>query len=385
MPTIHLTYRELCTRVESTDADELAWLEEFLAPGFGRRDDATADCDVVVDANAERLDRLRATVSAAAPPRVCLVQDSGPVCLPAGEDESGCIVRHDEADLVYVISPDRRRIELVARAADAARRTALMKLVRELALSASWSDSSLVLHAAGCVVDGRGVLVAGPKRAGKTSLLLHLLGAPGARLLANDRMVVSLCGERAVARAMPTIANLRPDTVQARFPDEPARRAAYRHRFLLTVADAERLPASNDLTPRPLACSPAQLARLFGVTLVGEATVAALLLPQVDPTARGIALQPLDAAEARRRLRDVIFAAQPGPAVSEVFALPGARVPDAVALDALWRNCVERLRVFDCRLGPDAYASDPAPLLARLLADGAPSGRAAEHPPSRRV
>ncbi|MBX3027447.1 hypothetical protein KF840_21320 [bacterium] len=367
MPTIQLTYRGLCTRVEGADADELAWLTEFLSPAFGRDDAAPADCVVAVEDDAARLARLRAVVDDAAPPALCLVQDTGPICLPARHDAERSVVRHDDAQLAYVASADRRRIAVVAARRHEKRRTALMKLVRELAMSAAWSRDSLVLHAAAGVAGGSAILIAGPKRAGKSSLLLHLLRAPGARLLSNDRTVLALADEGTVAHGMPTIVNLRPDTVGARFADDAARGDAYRHRFALTVAEAAARPPVAAPADRPLSCSPPQLAHLLGIDLVGQAPAGVLLLPRVDPTARGIALQRLSTGEAADRLAEVLFAAHSGPRISEVFALPDrSRAPRPAELAHLWRACVERLRVFACRLGPDAYAGDATSLLARL-------------------
>lgn len=367
MASIQLTYRGLCTRVEDGDADELAWLEEFLSPAFRRDDAAPVDCIVAVEDDAARLAQLRATVGDASPPALCLVQDTGPIRLPARHGAAASVVRHDDAHLAYVASPDRRRIAVVSERRGDKRRTALMKLVRELAMSAAWSGDSLVLHAAACVAGERAILIAGPKRAGKSSLLLHVLGAPGARLLANDRAVLVLADGGAIAHGMPTIVSLRPDTVAARFAGESARRAAYRHRFSLTLAEAVAGPPVADPTLRPLSCSPPQLAHLLGIELVGEAAASVLLLPRVDPAARGIAMRRLSADEAAGRLPDVLFAARSGPHISEVFALPDrSRAARPAELADLWRACVERLRVFDCRLGPDAYDGDATALLARL-------------------
>ncbi|HSQ00098.1 MAG TPA: hypothetical protein VL049_22975 [Candidatus Dormibacteraeota bacterium] len=371
MPSIQLAYRGLCTRVQSPEAAELAWLEEFLAPAFVRDDRAPSDCHVVVGDDADRLAALRAGAGHNPSQAVCLVLDGGPVRLPTWEDGDRRVVLHDEARLAYVIAADRRHIEVVSAPANDARRTALMKLVRELAMSAAWSPRSLVLHAAAFVVGRQAILIAGPKRAGKSSLLLHALGAAGARLLANDRVVLALGPRRAIAHGMPTIVNLRPDTVAARFADAAARRAAYRHRFHLTLAETEQRKPVADLTPRPLTCSPAQLGRLLGVDLVGSAAAAVLLLPRVDAAANGIALRRLDDDEAARRLPDALFAATHTPLeISDVFALPEhSQAPSDAELQRLWRDCVARLRVFDCRLGPDAYATDATrALVAPILA-----------------
>ena len=369
MPSLHLAYRGLNIRVHGPDDAHFAWLEEFLAPAFGRADGAAADCDVVVEEDADALARLRMRAHGAVAPATCLVLDSQPVQLPSWREAVEQVVFHEEARVAYRISGDRRRITVVTAPKNAALRTVLMKLVRELAMSAAWSPRGLILHAAACVVDGRAVLIAGPRRAGKTSLLLHALRAEGVRLLSNDRVVLELDADAAVAHGMPTIVSLRADTVVRQFPSPSALAAALRYRFALTVQEAEGREPATDLTPRGLACSPAQLGRLFGNALVGRAAATALVLPRVDPGAQGIALSPLDADAAATRHGDVLFAAHAAPQVSDCFALrEHARAPSAAEVRARWRDAVERLRVFECRLGPDAYATDPGTqLLAPLL------------------
>ena len=49
----------------------------------------------------------------------------------------------------------------------------------------------LPFHAAAFADKGRGVLIVGPRRAGKTSLLLHALAAPSSHPISNDRAVIS--------------------------------------------------------------------------------------------------------------------------------------------------------------------------------------------------
>jgi len=64
------------------------------------------------------------------------------------------------------------------------------------------------VHASAVWVDGAGVLIRGPSGCGKSSLLLALLIAAGstARLVADDRVMVSAEGDRLRAGAPPEIA-----------------------------------------------------------------------------------------------------------------------------------------------------------------------------------
>lgn len=64
--------------------------------------------------------------------------------------------------------------------------------------------ATLTLHATTVAVDGRGILITGPAGAGKSSLALALM-ALGARLVADDRTILTAEGEVLVATCPPTL------------------------------------------------------------------------------------------------------------------------------------------------------------------------------------
>jgi serine kinase of HPr protein (carbohydrate metabolism regulator) len=73
--------------------------------------------------------------------------------------------------------------------------------------------SLLNIHATALVLDDRGVLIAGPSGAGKTTLALTLieqfaLAGRFARLVADDRLLVQAHGSRLVVACPPPIAGL---------------------------------------------------------------------------------------------------------------------------------------------------------------------------------
>lgn len=66
---------------------------------------------------------------------------------------------------------------------------------------------TLDLHASAVAVDGRGLLILGASGAGKSGLALRLI-ALGARLVADDRVLVDRAGRALVARAPAALAGL---------------------------------------------------------------------------------------------------------------------------------------------------------------------------------
>ena len=63
------------------------------------------------------------------------------------------------------------------------------------------------LHASAVAIDGRAVLITGPSGSGKSSLALDLL-ALGARLVADDGVIIRREGERLLARSPDPIRGL---------------------------------------------------------------------------------------------------------------------------------------------------------------------------------
>jgi HPr kinase/phosphorylase len=68
-------------------------------------------------------------------------------------------------------------------------------------------SESLTLHATCVAVEGRGVLISGPSGCGKSSLALALM-AHGARLVADDRVTLSLRDGALWAECPPAIAGM---------------------------------------------------------------------------------------------------------------------------------------------------------------------------------
>ena len=69
-------------------------------------------------------------------------------------------------------------------------RVALMRVVREYAMLYATQAGWLILHAAAVCVGGDAFVIAGPKRAGKTTLLLHALRNEQGAYVSNDRVAL---------------------------------------------------------------------------------------------------------------------------------------------------------------------------------------------------
>jgi hypothetical protein len=403
-PALTLRYDEAQVRVVSEDRATLAWLEGFVCPSFERVEDASAGAAIehVVHyvCDAARHDGFLRRAKKAKDSRPCFGLDTEVVHLPAWEQD-GALHLHDKrrSCVLIVGRPGPGDVTLVVDPATVGRRLPLFRTVRELAAE-TWRrrPRRLQLHAAALAVDGEALLLAGPKHAGKTTLLVHALAAEGARYIANDRVALQLGADAGntgtgfagaggvLARGMPTVVSLRLGTL-LRYP-----------RLLAGVPDSQHLAQLNDaeweearqrggqvVAGDGVRFSPGRFCAQLGTTAVAGAPLGALLFCRIDAGVPGRTLERLSPAAARAELQACLYGA--GAESSEPTVLAelvsaclsdagagtgassGARAATAAhagddtaaSLDAL----AARVPAYACRLGPGAYDA-PADLRADL-------------------
>lgn len=368
-------YQGLATAVESSDPGALAWLEEFLAPGFARADDARPDRHVsLVDDGQEYGEVVRRTARRASTPVACFTVDRRLVSFPSWRcPTGGRTVFDDDSHVFYLVGGDGATIRILADRERPSRRIPLMRVVREIATVHAWAADGLVVHGAAVALGDRGAMIAGPKGAGKTSLLLHfLLHAPGARFVSNDRVVVDL--EAApVLRGMPTVATIKEHSLDL-FPELEPRLGQRRYDARLTLGETAAAPAAASWNADGrVGLAPAQFCEVVGADTRGSAPADVLLLPRVRVGDHGISLTEISPRVAADAVKACLIGGGPAPLVSEVFGAPrrGARGIDAGTLDRRALAFTEHVRCFECRLGSEAYGRDSAArLVDRLLGRG---------------
>ena len=361
-------YDGLRVLVEAGDSRHLEWLEEFLTPAFDVVADVAADVRVTVVEDTARFESLRdAGPSPDGREIEVFALDRQAIRLPHWRQAGpGTTVFDDRFGAFYEATPDRRHITILARAGEIAPRTSMMRIVRETVMNHTYRRGNLFLHAAGCAVDGRGVVVAGPSKAGKTTLLLQLLRQPGARYLANDRIRVRMAPAAPELRGMPTIVTLRQGTV-GMFPELAARLATRPYHHRLRIAEVAVLPPEPAPSWRDgrIGVSPAQFCDAAGVSAIAEAPATALLFPRITGEPGDTIVRPLPPSVAAAQLAGALFGVRSWKKTSDLFSLPDDdAAPSRDALMALCSQFAEVVPCFECRLGNEAYA---APMTGAVL------------------
>lgn len=338
---LRLSYGSLVIAFEGP-GPPLAWLREFLGAAF---DDAAR----LPPRHTVRVSSTTLPAAAGASEEIELFSLDGDfVRLPAHAVPDGSLRLRDEAQ---GIGYELRGGDVTIFAAEdgPALRLALLRVARELATMHALEKGFVHLHAAALESNGSIVAFAGPRRSGKTTLLLHALLAGGARYVTNDRLLVDPAADPPRARGMPAIVTLRDETL-ARFPDFARRLAATAFARERTLAEANAATGS-----RPN-LSPAQLRTLARAGEAAEGPLRAIVLPTVDPSVPRFAIRELAPDDAAPRVRGALFLSAVPERPPTAFA-PGARPRDAVALDRLAEDLARRVPCVDVRLGPDAYAA----------------------------
>lgn len=356
------SYNGLTVLVSSNDASHLRWLEEFLSPQFEIGDRFSHDCKVVLTADTQQYeDMLEKGPQPDGKQIDCFALESGVVRLPVWASGGHDPVIFDERfGAFYAVNQGNAEIRILTANSDNRARTSLMRVVRELAINHSRRTGSLVIHASAFVVRGRGVLIAGPKRAGKTTLLIHVLRQAGAQYLSNDRVVACFEGERPTLRGMPTIVAIRQGTLEM-FPDLRRRLLvdSFHHRLGRSEPTQGIPPPIRPGRDGRFNLSPWQFCELLGVSAGAQGRAQALVFPRVTGEGGAIELEQLSAEAAAVRLSKSLFGAGPALLVSTVFALYGNDVrPAQATLESLCLRLTSQVRCLECRLGEEAFQSE---------------------------
>lgn len=345
--------------VTARDRDAGLWLSEFVQPWFSVEPPGPSDDSLSLTCSSEAFSKLeRAAARAETQPLGCFALDQGVVELPAWR----------EADAWWISETGRRsffhvregNVELVSPPQNRPARFSFMRILRELATTRMRAQfGSLDLHAAALEVDGRAVLLAGPKRSGKTTLLIHALGSGSAALLSNDRVLVAADEDPPVAFGVPTAIRIRPQTLdyfpRLRSGSPRGLRPLLLHRGELEDCAAGPLEHTRD---EHLTLSPTQLAQRLETTCSASAPVAAVLFPEIDPLCTSWSLERLAPDVASIQLREGLYGASRGSRPDTVFEqILGSPHPES--RESVARSFAECVPHFRCRLGPTAYEKRP--------------------------
>jgi len=365
-----LEYDSLIIDVDSDASEDLEWLAEFLCPSFMRLDIAgprPADCRVRLVRDPAAFERWHQRLQSAEPfGTQAFLLDTGPVELATFSEDDALVAHDDFFNVFFRWSPavgpcdveivDRHRENPDEAARPRQARLPLMRAVREWAMHHGLRCGRIFLHAAAIVRNGNAVLLAGPKKSGKTSLLTASLhDRTDISYLANDRVMVSRLDHGWRCRGMPSIVSVRPGSMDF-LPgiEGRLRRVAAGHTSRSTATNA---PVAFD--DGRFGLSPPQFCRMVGTQPVAEAGLAAIVFPRISAATASVAVRALSGPEAVERLTAAVFGRVGVGGPSALFDVVHSGVyPDPAARIAAAAQLAKDVLCVDVELGSRAYQPD---------------------------
>jgi hypothetical protein len=363
------SFRWLRLEVHSHAPAPLDWLDEFFASTFGREADGErADCDLVLTLDPKQVARIaRETPTEEPGPIDTFTLDGRFERLALWSDTARMRLLHDTRAHAFVrLEPRARAIEVVAERDHRHVRVLLMRIVRELGSLHALERGDVCLHAASAVQDGTAILIAGAKRAGKTTLLLDVIRRGGGAHLSSDRVMIDAAGDAPIAYGVPTIASVR-DGSRAVLHGLASPPSQYRHYATLEECATDGHPIVEPTSRTIPPMSPSQFRAWLGATAASDAPVSAIVFPRIDEAVETLTLQALSPADAAERLRAVVFRSGREVSIPDAFAAFQARAASLeTGSDTACRRLAARVPTYECRLGPRAFID--APVLTSLIA-----------------
>jgi len=344
--------------LDSDDRAAAEWLIEFLDPWFtptAAADEVRVSVSSLEEVYGEIADRRPLDAA----PRACFAFDQRVVSLPAWSTEEGAAVADLRRSCFLVVAPSR--IALFGDPTTRRWRFTLQLVFQEIAATRA-RRTDLDLHAAAIETGGRAILIVGPKRAGKTTLSLHLLRSGRGRWIANDRAFAASAGAAFTIRGMPTAVKILPSLL-GDFPELGRGLRSVERPYLHAVDEIIGATRGEEIDgSAEFALSPAQLARQMKVKPLASAPLGAIVFPEIRPES-GFAVERLEPKQASAGIWANLYGKPSGrhePTIFEEIDGGQSACPRSLA-DAL----SEAAPAYRVILGHDAYGTPD--FAARLL------------------
>lgn len=319
--------------------DDLGWVTEFFSPALRSMPQAATTETVHTDVDSRRYLELHRRMHRGQTRRYeCFTLDGHFESFSGcASPDGGLVVWLDTLSLMLCVNEARDVFHVIAESPEAKLRVGVMRVLREIATVRALRSGALPLHGAACVVSGMAVGFLGPKRAGKTTALIHWLQTPRARFLANDRFFVFHRDATWFAQGMPTIVSVRTDTLR-HFEALRRRLGELPYRPSRTLAEVQ---AARVQPPEPGASvylSQAQFLEITERSAEIEAPVGMLLFPERDDRLGTAECESLPTPDGMNLLRSSLLSPGPRLATSEVFDRePRFEVPEEAVRETCHR------------------------------------------------
>lgn len=343
-------------QVRSPAVSHLAWLSAFLSPHFVRKKAAARPIRIDLTIDPSRFRQLHARLDGAGTVPG-FMYDSRVLHLPCFRDPGGKMILYEAPYRVfYEVSENRRHVVVVIDKDNVNVRTPLMRVIREYAVNNAQLRGDFFMHASCFKVKGRTVVVAGAKKAGKTTLLLFACRTGGVQYVSNDRVRVRTLHRGYTLRSVPVIITIRKGSFDF-FPDigQALLRRRLHHRLSGKEHPDRTKPRQAIGQGGTYDLSTLQFCDLMGIRAAAEATEPLVVIPRLTHAAGTFAIRRLRPAEAFGHMQDSLFGAKYWAVSTPIFNLEPDTPADAALLKIRCRRFAAQVPVLACDIGRDLY------------------------------
>lgn len=358
---IKLRYFHLTIRVRSHEASDMTWIKEFFSPQFEVTSALIHDCEVDFlrdDAYFKNLSDKKPALKQEVNGFFLRKKMTKFLQWQSLEDKE--IVFDPEFNVFYILSLTKKNVMIVAHTRKSiGSRTALMRVIREFSMNHARTCGGHFVHSSAFSLDGKGMIIAGPKNAGKTSLLIYLLQNLPSRFITNDRVLISLNQYKFRLLGMPSVITVSKDTF-AMFPQLESAFAKHRfhHRYTIDeILEENILPYKKET--QIFTFSPGQFCTLLKAIPSPGSPLSAVLFPKVSKTKEKMSLKILAPQEASEKLKtaELIKTALPSQSIFNINTHKSYSPKNKLDYEEFTARLASQIPCYDCILGPPTYES----------------------------
>lgn len=353
-------YQKITFEVTSEDRNDLLWLAEFVGPQFSTVRHVEHDCAIILQCAPETFQELKDRGPRTdLEPQEGFAQDTKTELMPVYVSEGETLTVFDgNLGVFYARDRHAKSLTILHDGNNPWQaRFAIMRVIRELAMTHMIRLGQPLLHASAFARGKTGFVMSGPKRAGKTSLLTHCLQHGEHKYISNDRAFADIGRSNVYVTGLPTILTLR-ESALVRYPalEDSIRKGGYQ--YTLRSAEAKRRilgPSEVDPYGR-FNLSPRHYCDLMGVRSQARARLGAYLFPRVEADAKRIEVTQLDPSEVAPKIKAGLFRAEFPTQACDFFAMSDDnKIEGNGELEEAIHQLAKRVPAFQCLIGPDAY------------------------------
>ncbi len=282
--------------------------------------------------------------------------DSRVIQLPVfKESKNTRYIIDKESEILYKTDKESKAFSVISKKDNRFSRKAIMRILREIAMNRCLENGQRLVHCAALSYNDKGILIAGAKGSGKTTLLMGLLQLSGYSYIANDRAAVSLDNNIPEVHGIPTIVNIKHNTLNI-FPKFHDILLAGNYDYHMNTNKSDGGPTDN-IQPDSsgnYSLNPLQFCKILNTEQKTAARLNAIVFPVIKKSESTADITELCKQEASGELSHSLFSAGTNLLNTQIFALNNRAISvENINKTDLSSEITSNVRSFRIHLGMD--------------------------------